>query len=86
MYVSVLTVSIYLFQRYVLLDFGTVPPGSIFLFDFGTVPPGGIFLFDFGTVPPGGIFLLDFGTVLTGGIICFSTRFWNCSDNVVFFY
>ena len=26
---------------------------------------------------------LDFGTVQTGGIFCFS-RFWNCSDRVVF--
>ena len=30
------------------------------------------------------IFVLDFGTVRQCGILCFS-RFWNCSDSVVFF-
>jgi hypothetical protein len=31
-----------------------------------------------------GIFVLDFGTVLTMWYFC--TRFWNCSDNVVFLF
>jgi hypothetical protein len=29
------------------------------------------------------VFLLDFGTVPTVWYICFSVRFWNCSDSVV---
>ena len=30
------------------------------------------------------VFLLDIGAVPTGRYLCFSVRYWSCSDSVVF--